>query len=564
MVIGVTGHRDLLPTEVEGLRSKIANLFDELRRQFPNTPLRVMSALAEGADRLAAQTALDAGIELHAVLPMPADIYRSDFASAESKAEFAALCDRAEVTELPVTNSQDLIDDQFGEGRTTAYANAGMFISAHCHILLALWDGEYSSDAGGTAQIIYFQHYDRLHGISESVPRSSLFLTDNESDLVYHICSSRKRPAKSSECNLEPLDTHWFTTDPDHPSMSVMPPRYVRVFSRTDEFNSDVKRYLRANEGPPSTEHDLPDIQTKPAAEQIGEYFRIADKLADQFQGRTNKTLIAIYALAVLTGLAFILYSEVGGFDSLIFVFLASLFAGIGLTAIARKRQWHRKYLDYRVLAEGLRVQYYWAAAGIRGQGQSKFAYDNFLRQRDMELGWIRNVMRVAGTLSDSQSPSTEQEGLKFAIDHWIGGDGQSGQLAYYRTMSAKRARANRLTDRLTLFCLWSGIAIATALAFFLNLIGENMQQPMIVLMGVLPLMAGIAEAYTQRKADSELTKQYQFMAHVFANARRRLDEATNDVEQREVLQGLGDAALSEHAEWILIHRERQPEPVGL
>ena len=82
--------------------------------------------------------------------------------------------------------------------------------------------------------------------------------------------------------------------------------------------------------------------------------------------------------------------------------------------------------------------------------------------------------------------------------------------------------------------------------------------------MGVLPLVAGVAEAYTQRKANRELTKQYQFMAHVFANARRRLDEARDDAERREVLQGLGDAALSEHAEWILIHRERQPESAGL
>lgn len=112
----------------------------------------------------------------------------------------------------------------------------------------------------------------------------------------------------------------------------------------------------------------------------------------------------------------------------------------------------------------------------------------------------------------------------------------------------------------MTHLCLWGGIAVAIALAFFLDAIGENMQVPLIVLMGILPLIAGVAETYTQRKADRELTKQYQFMAHVFSNARRRINEAADDDERREVLQGLGDAALSEHAEWILIHRERQPE----
>ena len=84
LVIGVTGHRDLVPNEVDVLREKITGLFDDLRLRFPNTPLLMMSALAEGADRLAAHAALDAGFELQVILPMPADFYRSDFQSPES------------------------------------------------------------------------------------------------------------------------------------------------------------------------------------------------------------------------------------------------------------------------------------------------------------------------------------------------------------------------------------------------------------------------------------------------------------------------------------------------
>jgi hypothetical protein len=78
--------------------------------------------------------------------------------------------------------------------------------------------------------------------------------------------------------------------------------------------------------------------------------------------------------------------------------------------------------------------------------------------------------------------------------------------------------------------------------------------------MVALPLTAAVAETYTQRKANRELSKQYEFMEHVFNNARRRLDEAVDNNERNEVLQGLGEAALTEHAEWILIHRDRKPE----
>lgn len=53
-------------------------------------------------------------------------------------------------------------------------------------------------------------------------------------------------------------------------------------------------------------------------------------------------------------------------------------------------------------------------------------------------------------------------------------------------------------------------------------------------------------------------------MASAFANARRRIDESNSDEERREVLPGFGDAALMEHAGWILTLRERQPERAQL
>ena len=71
---GVTGHRDLLASEVAGLHSKIAALFDELRDRFLNTSLRPVTALSAGADRLAAYAAPDADIDVTAIMPMPVEM----------------------------------------------------------------------------------------------------------------------------------------------------------------------------------------------------------------------------------------------------------------------------------------------------------------------------------------------------------------------------------------------------------------------------------------------------------------------------------------------------------
>ena len=49
-------------------------------------------------------------------------------------------------------------------------------------------------------------------------------------------------------------------------------------------------------------------------------------------------------------------------------------------------------------------------------------------------------------------------------------------------------------------------------------------------------------------------------MCRIFANARSALDRAKSPAEQREILRALGEAALAEHAEWTLMHRERPLE----
>ena len=86
----------------------------------------------------------------------------------------------------------------------------------------------------------------------------------------------------------------------------------------------------------------------------------------------------------------------------------------------------------------------------------------------------------------------------------------------------------------------------------------------LLVLMGIFPLIAGVRDAYSHKKAEKELIKQYHFMHGVFANARRLLDDSDDPEFRRRVLRALGNAALEEDAEWILMHRERPLEHGGL
>jgi len=56
------------------------------------------------------------------------------------------------------------------------------------------------------------------------------------------------------------------------------------------------------------------------------------------------------------------------------------------------------------------------------------------------------------------------------------------------------------------------------------------------------------------------LIKQYRYMQRIFGAARRRLNNSKGVSEQQQILRTLGEAALAEHAEWTLMHRERPLE----
>jgi len=146
-------------------------------------------------------------------------------------------------------------------------------------------------------------------------------------------------------------------------------------------------------------------------------------------------------------------------------------------------------------------------------------------------------------------------------IEQWIGEPvrGQ-GQLAWYSRKQMYNIARFRRTQILGSLCLWAGITIAVLL-YLLGTDGNGHErQGLLVLMGVLPLVAGVWDAYSHKKAEKELIKQYGFMSRVFQKARKLVDDSNDIAFQRKVLKALGQAALDEGAEWLLMHRERPLE----
>jgi hypothetical protein len=144
--IGVTGHRHYLDgATIEGatdvVLDRIMSNADEAAE------LTIVSPLAEGADRMVAELVLRRPhARLEALLPLPADDYADDFATAGSRTEFESLLARAATVEV--------ID---GDGtRLAAYERVGRAVVDRCDVLLALWDGRPSRGRGGVADVIQY------------------------------------------------------------------------------------------------------------------------------------------------------------------------------------------------------------------------------------------------------------------------------------------------------------------------------------------------------------------------------------------------------------------------
>jgi hypothetical protein len=203
-------------------------------------------------------------------------------------------------------------------------------------------------------------------------------------------------------------------------------------------------------------------------------------------------------------------------------------------------------------------VQFYWAAAGVTSGSVSKFAHDNFLQMQDADLGWIRNVMRVAGMECDA-TPNLDTTGLDFAMREWIG-DENKGQLGYYRRKATEKISRHQRTERFAKIGLWVSFVAFALFIFASPDIADRVRDPIVILMGVFLLTVGVRQSYAFSVADYELIKQYEFMNRAFTKARQRLELSETDEERRRVLKVLGDTALNEHSEWILMHRERAPD----
>lgn len=531
LLIGVTGHRDIVPDDRADIEKRVRAFFALLRSDYPSTPLRVFCGLAAGADQLVAEVVLSfSGVELIPVLPMPEELYVGDFsADPDALERFRRLVSGRPpivLDLLPGTTPEMIVSDPMrdGDAAKAQYAALGNFLSVRCQILLALWDGIESNQIGGAAYTVA----SKLRGRLDS---DAALIDPIEGGLVYHIPTRR--------LNTMPSDLE--LADGFIAAGSTAP--FLDALREIDYYNC--------------AHYSGDDVEIA-----VDRAFRHADTLSLGFQRRVERSRIIVFSCLATLIISYATYSEFGHPQIALVAYFVALILGAYIWLVDRRQNLEQRFLDYRALAEALRIQLTWMQSGV-----SRSVGDYYLRKHRHDLRWIRFALRgfashyaVIDLLARRRiQPARDLSIIKNEkpIRDWM-----EEQRSYFERGADVRERRQKLlqTFATVLYALGIGAALV---ALALPYVGsqENFGHAIFLLMGVLPALAGVLGAWIKQVAIAEEAARYRAMQSLFTLALAEWDRPESVTMHAAIVEDLGKEALQENADWLTLRRGLPIEP---
>ena len=565
IIFGVTGHRDILQSDVSILHEAVHEYFKKVVEQYPNSQVIFLSALAEGADRISALAAMDAGCSLGVFLPFAIDEYLNDFESEVSKQEFQFLLSQALFVEVaPRLNGSD------AGNRDQGYVAVGVTISRYAQCLIALWDGIALEKPGGTADVV------RMYRTGIPAPRNMPddIISAPECGPVEHFWT--RRNSNPGAIPLNKIGTREFLPPTPSGQSADMPTlalqersRWDKVFGCIDRFNLDTKSLPAVDKSNTYTQGHLISDATLakqwPLDDERAKRFAWLFAAADALSTTSQKTRLNYFKQIIGLTLIAIFFEQLysGPFALPI---LLTISIGWALLATWRYRginemRLEEKYLDYRTLAEAARVQFFWTLSGV-----PDCPADHYLRDQRDELEWLRQAVRAMDLPSGmTVNVPDSKTGLQIALAAWV-----KDQMDWFRENAPKQANlAEKLSVRAG---RWFKAAIATVLFTVVFHAVANVWFPDLhelvipslpALYGMLFAVSGVIKLYANIMAHQEQSNRYRKMASHFGLCNERLDSAlaNGDIQTAQsIVLMMGRQALAENAEWLLLHRQRPIE----
>jgi hypothetical protein len=577
LVIGVTGHRDLRADARPAIAAQVREILLNFKTSYPSTPLVVLSPLAEGADRLVAEVALEKtiGATLTAPLPMRREIYEHDFKTADSLAEFdrllAAATHRLELPTPPGVG--DLQLETVLAARQEQYAAVGEFIARHCQVLIALWDGK-PAQRGGTGEVVEL----KLKGELAQTETGRSPQAAVPPGPVFHIMSPRERQG-SRDIAIARMPI--YPESEDYELSAAHQFHHHRIFKPLDDYNREIATRAAEERAEidqvgrdlmPDLAHAAPG-EAAAGVDTIRRHYAVADTLANRYGASTNGTLYRLTIVVFLAALSFDFAVHMLLDQRLLALRTLGLFGLPILTGVAmlidrraKRGDYQNRYQDYRGLAEGLRVQFYWRLAGV-----DACVADHYLGRHRRELQWIRGACRSSLVAANWPLGRNNDETAKVVFERWIQSQGDY----FGRAAARQQGKLERFERRIRL-CFWLGFAIVLVLGVWSALLTikrmfdppilAHLQREPELLLGALLLtvimtavIAALTHNYVEKLALRTQVRMYERMRRLYQRHGTRLRTARGAAFIHGLFN-LGQEALVENGDWVMTHRERPLE----
>eukprot|EP00743_Colponemidia_sp_Colp-15_P012660 GILK01014481.1.p1 GENE.GILK01014481.1~~GILK01014481.1.p1 ORF type:complete len:571 (+),score=92.29 GILK01014481.1:68-1780(+) len=357
------------------------------------------------------------------------------------------------------------------------------------------------------------------------------------------------------------------------------------VLSAIDRFNGDViwfcrndeianqKKLLQSRKYMFTDESDMLRCSAVPDVDCLLSFYSLSDTLALSFQSRKNSLLSMFFRFFAVTAFVYPLINFDSRLLSLYFIFLA------GLSWFRRsidQGNVETKHLDYRAMAEALRISIYWRLSGI----QSK-VYDAYPDKYAGNMIWVciavQNIDLLASSLNSNAnhlSPSRRKiqiktesplsDGVAVAQRNWV-----LGQANYFRkkpNILSQKLQEMNIYSRAGSSASFVFAGILTCCTFLFEADDSIWLTTVSALIGLCNAVTAVTGMYMKKEEIEPLARNFEKGAILFERAVTCCDNALKRGDEQVVQQvifELGREALFDSAEWMWTLHQAQFESLG-
>ncbi len=396
--VGVVGHRPhrLAYAELHILEEVLSEVLSAVRdtvlrvaEQNPglyaahDPTLRAISPLAEGADRLFAEQALDLEFDLCCVMPFPQANFEEDFERPnamedDSLRRFRSLLKLAKYDER--LTKFELDGDR--NHASSAYAIAGRVVLNQSDLLVVIWDGEQTNRLGGTEQTFkearllgvpvvwidaYSPHTWRIVDSARPLPipdprdRQIPNPPDDNGTIRATVSSLLLLPSidSSDRKRRSRVDDYYSERKPDR--------NVALLWTLLQDVLGKLRRprlSMRVKDFEDAVIDEWPSSDTSPIGEVVNHlrpYYAWPDKLATFYADHYRSAFVFSFLLAALAvGLALLPLgaglAPHGWAETLCIAGeLLAILTILAMVYFGRRGRWHSRWIDYRLTAELVR-----------------------------------------------------------------------------------------------------------------------------------------------------------------------------------------------------------------